>query len=113
LRGYQDLNWQEEKEKRAKEALERHRRLSNLFRENPFAFELERKKMIEEVIAGVDEAGQRKRLRALQGRWDKRMKGAGSSYNRFVLAKMLFWDHFNQDWHPAIQKLNARLKIID
>jgi hypothetical protein len=103
------LNWQEEKEKREKESLERHRKLSKLFRENPFAFELERKKMIEEVISSVDDVEQGERLRSLQDAWEKRMKGAGSPQNRFVLAKMIFLDHLNEVWNPSIQEINARL----
>ena len=100
------------RKKREKEALERHARLSKLFKENRFAFELERKRMIDEVINSTDNEEQKKNLRTLQKKWDKRMKGAGSRHNRFVLAQTFFWEHFHEVWHPAIKKchffLNGR-----
>ena len=100
------INWEEDKKKREEEALKRHARLSRLFKENRFAFELERKKMIDEVINSPDDEEQRKSLRALQDSWDKKMKGAGSRHNRFVLAQTFFWEHFHEVWQPSIQKYN-------
>jgi hypothetical protein len=98
-----------EKEKGTKQALDRHARLSRLFKENRFAFERERKKMIAEVISRARDEKQRDRLRALQEAWDKKMRSAGSEHNRFVLAQTLFWDHFHENWQPTIQKCNAIL----
>jgi hypothetical protein len=103
------LKWREEKAKREKEALERHAWLSRLFRKDRLAFERERKRMIDEIIGSVKDEGQVNRLRALQERWDKRMKSAGSNHNRFVLAQSFFWDHFHEVWHPAILKYNLLL----
>ena len=105
----QRLKWEEEKEKRRKEALERHTRLSKLFKENRFAFERERKRMIDEVINSAEDEEQKNRLRAFQGSWDKKMRGAGSRDNRFVLAQTFFWDHFFETWTPAIQQFNFHL----
>lgn len=105
----QKLKWIEEKDKREKEALERHARLSKLFKEDRFAFERKRKKMIEEIIGSVEDEGQRNRLRAFQEHWDKKMKSSGSKHNRFVLAQSFFWEHFHETWHPAILKFNALL----
>ncbi|MBW1702951.1 MAG: DUF3135 domain-containing protein [Deltaproteobacteria bacterium] len=105
----ESLKWAEEKDKREKEALERHATLSRLFRKDRFAFERERKRMIDEVIGSVKDEEQRNRLRALQERWDKIMKSAGSKHNRFVLAQTFFWEHFHETWHPAILKFNVLL----
>ena len=103
------MNEWEEKDKREVRALKAHARLSRLFRENRFAFERERKKMIEEVIEQAREDGLKARLRALQADWDKKMKGAGSAHNRFLLAETLFWTHFHEVWHPAIREASLAL----
>ena len=103
------LRWKEEKVEREKEALERHARLSGLFREDRLAFERERKRMIDEVINSAEDEEQKNRLRALQEHWDEKMRGAGSRHNRFVLAQTIFWEHFNEIWNPAIQNLNLIL----
>jgi hypothetical protein len=102
-------NWSQEKEKREKGSLKRHARLSQLFRENRFAFELERKRMIAEVIDSVENKEQREQLLSFQASWDKKMKNAGSQHNRYVLAETFFWEHFHEKWHPTIKKLNNAL----
>jgi hypothetical protein len=107
------LTWEEEKEKRRSESIERHARLSKLFREDRLSFERERKSAIKEFIDHVEDEGQRKRLWDLQNAWDKRMKGAGSAHNRFVLAQMFFWEHFHNVWSPAIQKFKNILNEPD
>lgn len=102
-------------EEREKQALEEHERLHTLFEENRFAFELERKRMIEGVINSVKDEESRKNLWALQAEWDKRMKGAGSAHNRFVLAQTFFWEHIHEKWLPALKEFESinpgRLKI--
>ncbi len=103
------LKWEEERQKREKESLERHVRLSKLFKEDRFAFERERKRMIQEVIDSSEDEEQRNRLLALQESWDKKMRGAGSRHNRFVPAQTFFWDHFFETWTPAIQQFNLHL----
>jgi len=103
------LKWEEEKEKREKESLEKHARLSKLFKEYRFAFERERKRMIDEIINSVEDEEQKNRLRAFQESWDKKMRGAGSRHNRFIQAQTLFGEHFHETWHPAIQKFNFLL----
>ncbi|MBW1672621.1 MAG: hypothetical protein JRJ45_03075, partial [Deltaproteobacteria bacterium] len=52
------LKWEQEKEKREKESLEKHARLSKLFKEDRFAFERERKRMIDEIINSVEDEEQ-------------------------------------------------------
>ena len=103
------LKWEEEKEKREKGSLEKHTGLSKLFKEDRFAFERERKRMIDEIINSVEDEEQRNRLRAFQESWDKKMRGAGSRHNRFVQAQTLFWEHFHETWQPTIQKFNSLL----
>ncbi|MBW2615019.1 MAG: DUF3135 domain-containing protein [Deltaproteobacteria bacterium] len=105
----ESLKWQKEKEKREKASLERHARLSKLFKTDRLAFERERKEMIDELINSVKDEGKRSRLRAFQDSWDKKMRGAGSSHNRFVLAQTFFGEHFHEVWNPAIQKYNVIL----
>jgi len=103
------LSWEIEKEKIKKEALEKHARLSKLFKEDRFAFERERKRMIDNVINSAEDEDLRQALKALQADWDRKMRGAGSRHNRFVLAQTFFWDHFHEKWYPAVQKFNALL----
>ena len=98
--------WEDKKEERKKKALKEHERLSKLFRENRFAFERERKRMIDEIINSAKDEELRDRLRDMQRSWDKKMKGAGSEHNRFVLAHALFWKHLHEVWQPAIQKFS-------
>jgi hypothetical protein len=107
------LMWEEEREKRRKESLENHERLSRLFREDRLSFERERRKAIRELIDSAPDEEQKKRLWDLQNSWDKKMKGAGSAHNRFVLAQVFFWDHFHNVWNPEIQKLNSMLNESD
>ncbi|MBN1106498.1 MAG: DUF3135 domain-containing protein [Deltaproteobacteria bacterium] len=100
------LMWAEDKEKRRKEALQRHESLHRLFKDDRLSFERERRDAIHELINSVEDEDTRKRLWDLQNRWDKRMKGAGSAHNRLVLAQTFFWEHFHEVWTPGIQKLN-------
>ncbi len=104
-----ESNMDNEKERRRKEAVERHARLSRLYREDRLSFERERKRMIDQVLDSVEDAEQRNRLRALQEDWNRKMKGAGSVHNRFVLARAFFWEHFHEVWQPAIQEINQVL----
>lgn len=101
--------WVEEKPEREKAALERHERLSKLFRENRFLFEMEVRKMRDAVIDNAPDESLRQKLRAIQNDWDRKLNGAGTRDNRFVLARTFFWEHFNDVWLPGIQQVNIRL----
>ena len=101
--------WEKDRENREKAALEEHERLHRLFRENRFAFELERKRKIEEVISRARDEEQKNRLREIQAAWDKKMRGAGSKTNRFILAQTFFWEHFHEKWKPALEEADALL----
>jgi hypothetical protein len=103
------LMWEEEKEKRRKESLETHARLHRLFVEDRLSFERERRHAIHELIDSVKDEEMKAKLLALQASWEKRMKGAGSLHNRFVLAQTFFWEHFHGVWNPTIQGLNLAL----
>jgi hypothetical protein len=103
------LKGHERKEERKKAALEKHQRLSRLFREDRLAFERERRKMIQEVIESAGDEALKRKLLDFQSTWDKRMKGAASEHNRFVLAQTFFWEHFHNAWQPAVIRLKDLL----
>jgi hypothetical protein len=107
------LMWEEEKEERRKESIREHERLSKLFKEDRLSFERERKNAIKALIDQVEDEGERKKLWELQNDWDRKMKGAGTAHNRFVLAQMFFWEHFQNVWNPAIQQFNRILNKSD
>ena len=66
--------------------------------------------MIEEVINKAKTEDERNKLKAIQNSWDNKMKSAGSKYNRFVLAQTFFWEHFHQNWKPAIEEFSKQMK---
>ena len=101
--------WADQKEEREKAALKEHTRLSKLFKEDRFRFELERRETIADVIASAPNPELREKLRCMQSTWDRRMKSAGSAHNRYVLAQSFFWEHFHEKWHPAIKEANQVL----
>ena len=112
-----NINWEEEKLRIEKEALERHAKLSALFKENRFLFDQsvnfngeERKRMINDFINSVEDEKRKKDLMKIQADWDRKMKGAGSSHNRLVLAQTFFWEHVLNVWQPSIKKLSSLLK---
>ena len=102
--------WEDERKERKKKALLEHERLYRLFTEDRLSFERERKKMIDDVINSAEFEEQRNRLRAIQESWDKKMRGAGSRHNRFVLAQAIFWKHFYEVWLPTIKKFDSFLR---
>jgi hypothetical protein len=101
--------WADQKEEREKAALKKHKRLSRMFKEDRFRFELERKEMIADIINSAPDEALRKKLHSMQATWDRRMKSAGSPHNRYVLAQSFFWEHFHERWHPAITKASQAL----
>ena len=101
-----NAQWEMDRAKRREESLSRHARLHDLFEKNRFAFERERKKMLDEFFDSVEDEDLKNRLVAFQKTWDARMKHAGSPQNRLVLAKFFFWKHFVEKWQPEIQRLN-------
>ena len=107
-----DMDWEKEREKSRKEALENHERLHKLFVENRFLFEQERKKMIDEVINRAKNEKQKEELKTLQKSWDDKMKKAGSNQNRLVLAKYILMKHMEEVWNPSIQEFGRILKRI-
>ena len=65
--------------------------LFHLHKKNRFMFEQKSKQLIKEEIE--NSPGNREKLRKTQDNWDRIMKGAGSEYNRFVLAQSIFCKH--------------------
>lgn len=103
------MEWELHREEREQKALKRHAMLSRLFREDRFTFEKERRRMIREIIESAEDEEQKAALLDLQADWDRKMKGAGTLQNRFVLAKTFFWEHFHKVWQPAIEEMNRKL----
>lgn len=89
------------KEQIREEALENHKRLSDLFKKNRFMFELEAKKQVEDFINNAPEE-YRENLWKLHEQWKNTLKGAGSKHNRLVLASHMF--------NEQIQRFNDCLK---
>lgn len=106
------IDWEKEKERSRKEALENHERLHKLFVENRFLFEQERKRMIEDVINRAKNEKQKEELKALQKSWDDKMKKAGSNQNRLVLAKHILMKHMEEVWTPSLQEFAKTLKRL-
>ena len=106
------FDWEEEREVVSKKAVTEHERLHKLFNENRFAFEIERKKMINNVIENAPTETQKKKLKAIQESWDNKMKKAGSKNNRLVLAQHLFWEHVNNIWNPLLQECSRELRSL-
>ena len=108
----EESNWEEERKVIEEKALSEHERLHKLFNDNRFAFELEKRKMINEIIEQARDEDRKKRLRDIQESWDNKMKKAGSKYNRFVIAQNLFWDHVENIWNPFLQECSRELKSL-
>lgn len=104
---------QEEREIRRKKALEEHRRMSRLFRENRFEFERQRREAIKSLIESAPNPELRKRLWEMQARWDQRMQSAGSSHNRLILAEAFFWDFVVNQWLPTLTQCANTLRRSD
>ena len=90
-------------EKRA-EFLAYHEKMSRLFRENRFMFELERKTAVEKIINSAKTRERKNRLAILQEKWDTTIRHAGSRYNRMVLAEMMLWDFVRDVWLPTLEQ---------
>ena len=86
-----------------KTAIENHEKMSKLFKENRFLFELERKKVIEALINNAPTEEQKLRLKNSQQKWEEILKNSGSPHNRFVLIQMLFWEQVNGDFRPVLK----------
>jgi len=99
-----------DKSDREKKWLAEHDRLSRLFSEDRFAFERERKWLIDKTINRCRSRTSRHRLRELQRNWDTILKHAGSEHNRYVLIQMLFWNQVRDVWTPALNTYEKRLR---
>lgn len=84
--------WEEGREEREKQGLAFHARMASLYREDRLAFERERRRLVNEVINGAQTDVAKQKLRALQDSIDKKLRGARSEHNRFILMQKLFWE---------------------
>ena len=89
------------REKIREEALEKHKKMSDLFKKNRFMFELEAKKEVEDFINSAPKE-YRETLWKLHEQWKNTLKGAGSKHNRLVLARHIF--------NEQVQRFNDCLK---
>lgn len=80
-----------------------HDKMSKLFKENRFLFELERKKVIQRTIKSARNEHVRSDLEKLQEKWDRILNNSVSGHNRFVLIQMLLWEHVRNEWLPALK----------
>ena len=93
------------KAEKHQEYLNEHERLAKLFVTDRFAFEMERKRLIDEAIDDIcwcDEV--KERMRAQQKDLDRILKGAGSTENRLAMIQALMWHHVVNNSQPALQQ---------
>jgi len=83
-------------------SLQKHKRLSGLYRQDPGEFEKVTNQMVEDLIRDSPPEYQL-RLRLLQAKWDKRMKGGNTPHNRLTLAKDMFFEHFYNVFQPSLK----------
>jgi hypothetical protein len=105
----EEFNWDEEQKKIEADALIEHERLNRLFKENRFEFELEKRRLINQIIESARSESEKEKLRVIQNEWDNRMKKAGSKQNRLTLARHLFFDHVENIWNPTINEFSRDL----
>ncbi|HFC76991.1 MAG TPA: DUF3135 domain-containing protein [Candidatus Moranbacteria bacterium] len=98
-----NLFTEEAQKRRREEALEKHRYMAKLFREDRLAFERERKRLIREVINNAQSQELKEELTELQAVIDKRMKGAKNKYNRLIIIRMMLMDQVNQKFLPLLR----------
>ena len=104
---------QEQREVQRKRALEEHKRMTRLFREDRFEFERQRREAVSKLIESAPDPQLRRKLWDMQERWEQRMQSAGSPHNRLVLARAFFWDHVVNHWLPALNQFAASLKELN
>ncbi len=83
-------------------ALAEHERLHRLFRENRFAFELERKQAIETAIGRARTRRLKEELQNIQDKVDHILNHSGSAHNRLILMQMVFWKQVTEKFIPAV-----------
>ena len=80
-----------------------HDRLSALYRTDKFAFELERKRLIDTTIdSALCSDTYKAKLRHQQSEWNRMLKGIGSVENRFPLIQALLGHHLVNSWQSAL-----------
>ncbi len=95
------------------EFFKEHDRLANLFVTDRFAFEQERKRIINKTIDEMrcsEEA--REKMRRQQKDLDRVLKGAGSPENRFAMMQAIFWHQVVNQWQPALQEFLTTVNSV-
>lgn len=93
------------KAEKHQEYLNEHDRLAKLFVTDRFAFEMERKRIIDRTIDDMCCSEEfKEKSKKQQKELDRILKGAGSAENRFAMIQALFWHHVVNKWQPAMQK---------
>ena len=100
-----------DKEKIKEEALKNHEKMSTLFKNNRFMFEIETKKQIQEFIDNAP-LKHKKGLIELQKKWNTAMKGAGSKHNRLAIAQNILMDHIINNFQPAVESLKETIQNV-
>ena len=83
-------------------SLEKHKYLSDLYKNDPEEFERVTNKMIEDCIKNSPKKYQFK-LKVLQSRWNNHVKKGNTPHNRLVLAKDMFFEQFFNKFQPGLQ----------
>lgn len=83
-------------------SLKKHKYLSDLYKNDPEEFKKVTNQTIEGFIRGSPPEHQLK-LRLLQAKWDKRVKGGNTPHNRLTLAKDMFFEHFYNVFQPSLK----------
>ena len=85
-------------------SLQKHKYLSDLCENDPEEFKKVTNQIVEDFIKSSPPEYQLK-LRLIQAKWDKHMRGANTSHNRLALAKDMFFKHFYNVFQPSLKLL--------
>lgn len=93
------------------ETTEFHERMSQLYREDPEAFEEEAEALIEKCIESAPDHMKLK-LRALQAKINGNLRRAGEE-NRLATMQGMFWEQFLKEFAPVMKELHEGFKEKD
>lgn len=93
--------------------LDEHERLADLFVRDRFAFEQERKRILNETIDNYYSCEKwKEQLRTQQKELDSILKSVGSAENRFAMAQALLWHHLVNNWQPGLKERATTLNNL-
>ena len=94
----------------SKEALKQHEEWHKLFKENPEEFERAKKDLIENAIK-IAPSNIQLKLRAIQAKFDGRMRRLGTTENRLAYTYAELMSQF-QEFNRVLQEQSKKLKSI-